>query len=230
MRTNLVDDVAAAAAVAPDGVDDGTADDGALVALPDALRAELDTAINGLMPRLERLAWFHAARTGLDVHDLLQEGAVRAMLSFTKYDPEAGTTITTWLLTQASYGMRDHIRSEFGRRRPDAVTFKPGLRTLVSLDMPVHADAEGNVVALVDMLPAFDDLPAWVDLEDLLDSAGLTARERAVLRLRMDGTDLHLIGSAYGVGESAVSLWVKTIGRKLAKRFREERRMAGGVA
>lgn len=152
--------------------------------------AAQDALRERLRPRLESLAGYYAARTGMDQADLLQEAWLAVFEALPTVDMKIGTP-SQFLLKHARWQILDHIRWS-NRRRCE----------------PLDALGDGVV----------DETNAQIGPSDvearLLVSAlerRLNQRQRRILRGLMDGHTWRQIGDDLGCTSANVAYHVRGI-------------------
>ena len=136
-----------------------------------------------LRPRLESLAGYYAARTGMDAADLLQEAWLAVFEALPVVDVRVGTP-AQFLLKHARWQILDHIRWSNRRRH----------EPLDSLGEGVAEDSEVEARLLV------------AELE-----RRLSGRQKRILRGLLDGHTWRQIGDDLGCTSANVAYHVRGI-------------------
>jgi RNA polymerase sigma factor (sigma-70 family) len=136
-----------------------------------------------------------AALRWSDEEDLVQEAWLAWSGQRQRYDIRRGASEQTFLKRVAMNTFRDV-------RKREAAGQRAGHRLALSLD---EAVAPNSDVTLGDMTPGTNDiaaLDAGLDLESLLER--LTGRQRAIVRMTLEGYRLEEIASGLGVSRDTV--------------------------
>ncbi len=130
-------------------------------------------------------------RWGVELDDLIQEGALALYTAVEKYDPASGNTFMTYAGTAVINGMRQYIRSQI-RLFTNRITIEDG-HTVVSMDEPLDDETDDTYhdVAFDHTLPtpeqAYIHKETMAELHEALD--GIGDRERQYLLYRYGFTD-----------------------------------------
>lgn len=159
----------------------------------DAERGLAPAAAEGLLHFARKKAWGYAswaARTGLEVEDLVQEGLTGALRAAAKYDPDAGASYLTYAAWYIDSAMRQALARPIVRTPEGAAPALVG-----SLDAPLANDQEEREPARQEWQR--DDQPGPHDLFAAAEDRArlrralprLDPRDRAVLtrHLGLDG-------------------------------------------
>jgi len=157
-----------------------------------------DRLREALRPRLESLAGYYAARTGMDANDLLQEAWVAVFEVLPSLDMTIGTP-TQYLLKHARWQILDHIR--WNKRRSH--------ETLDDLIVETPEIAENSFSTAANTMPAPEDVEAKMMIADLEDR--LNARQKQILRGLLDGCTWRQIGDSLGCTSANVAYHVRGI-------------------
>ena len=157
--------------------------------------AAQDTLRESLRPRLESLAGYYAARTGMDPADLLQEAWLAVFEALPTVDTTVGTP-SQFLLKHARWQILDHIR--WNKRR----SHEP----LDGLDESV-ADAGSQ--------DGTSDVEAKMLVSDL--EQRLNDRQKHILRGLLAGRTWRQIGDSLGCTSANVAYHVRTIRQAYAE-------------
>lgn len=151
-----------------------------------------------LRPRLESLAGYYAARTGMDSADLLQEAWVAVFEALPGLDVTIGSP-TQYLLKHARWQVLDHIR--WNKRRShdsldDSLVETPEI-------------AENNFSRAASVRADAGDVETKLLVEDL--ESRLSGRQKEILRGLMDGHTWRQIGDSLGCTSANVAYHVRGI-------------------
>jgi len=150
-----------------------------------------------LRPRLESLAGYYAARTGMDSNDLLQEAWLAVFEALPELDVTVGTP-TQYLLKHARWQILDHIRWN-KRRSHDA------LDDLV-VETPEMAD---NNFGTGSARPGTQDVETRMLVQNL--ESRLNQRQKAILKGLLEGNTWRQIGDSLGCTSANVAYHVRGI-------------------
>jgi len=151
-----------------------------------------------LRPRLESLAGYYAARTGMDSADLLQEAWVAVFEVLPSLDLTIGTP-TQYLLKHARWQILDHIR--WNKRRSH--------ETLDDLVVETPEIAENSFSTAANTMPAPEDVEAKLLIADL--ERRLNARQKEILHGLLEGCTWRQIGDTLGCTSANVAYHVRGI-------------------
>jgi len=151
-----------------------------------------------LRPRLESLAGYYAARTGMDAADLLQEAWVAVFEVLPSLDMTIGTP-TQYLLKHARWQILDHIR--WSKRRSH--------ETLDDLVVETPEIAENSFSTAANTMPAPEDVEAKLLIADL--ERRLNARQKEILHGLLEGCTWRQIGDTLGCTSANVAYHVRGI-------------------
>lgn len=151
-----------------------------------------------LRPRLESLAGYYAARTGMDSADLLQEAWVAVFEALPGIDLTIGTP-TQYLLKHARWQILDHIR--WNKRRSH--------ETLDDLVVETPEIAENSFGTAVNRAPAAEDVETKMLISDL--ETRLNAKQKEILHGLLDGFTWRQIGDSLGCTSANVAYHVRGI-------------------
>lgn len=163
--------------------------------------AAQDRLREGLRPRLESLAGYYAARTGMDAADLLQEAWVAVFEALPSLDVTVGTP-SQFLLKHARWQILDHIR--WNKRRSHD-------RLDESLAETMDAAENNNfgVGGGASARPGTGDVEMNLFVQDL--EQRLSLRQRAILHGLLDGHTWRQIGDSLGCTSANVAYHVRGI-------------------
>jgi RNA polymerase sigma-70 factor (ECF subfamily) len=151
--------------------------------------AAQDRLRESLRPRLESLAGYYAARTGMDAADLLQEAWLAVFEALPTVDTNIGTP-SQFLLKHARWQILDHIRWSNRRR------YEP-------LDGMDDGAADGGTYS------STSDVEANLLVAEL--ERRLTKRQKLILRGLLDGRTWRQIGDSLGCTSANVAYHVRGI-------------------
>lgn len=151
-----------------------------------------------LRPRLESLAGYYAARTGMDAGDLLQEAWVAVFEALPGIDLTIGTP-TQYLLKHARWSILDHIRWN-KRRSHDA---------LDDLVVETPEIAENSFSVAANRAPSAEDVETKLFLRDL--ETRLNTKQKQILHGLLEGCTWRQIGDAMGCTSANVAYHVRGI-------------------
>ncbi|MBC8138619.1 MAG: sigma-70 family RNA polymerase sigma factor [Fibrella sp.] len=157
-----------------------------------------DQLRQALRPRLESLAGYYAARTGMDAADLLQEAWVAVFEALPGIDLTIGTP-TQYLLKHARWQILDHIR--WNKRRSH--------ETLDDLVVETPEIAENSFGTAVNRAPAAGDVETRMLIDDL--ESRLNAKQKEILHGLLDGFTWRQIGDSLGCTSANVAYHVRGI-------------------
>lgn len=157
-----------------------------------------DRLREALRPRLESLAGYYAARTGMDAADLLQEAWVAVFEALPELDITIGTP-TQYLLKHARWQILDHIR--WNKRRSH--------ETLDDLVVETPEIAENSFSTAANTMPAPEDVEAKMLIADL--EQRLNARQKEILHGLLDGCTWRQIGDSLGCTSANIAYHVRGI-------------------
>ncbi len=160
--------------------------------------AAQDELRRALRPRLESLAGYYAARTGMDAADLLQEAWVAVFEALPGIDLTIGTP-TQYLLKHARWQILDHIR--WNKRRSH--------ETLDDLVVETPEIAENSFGTAVNRAPATGDVETRMLIDDL--EGRLNAKQKEILHGLLDGFTWRQIGDSLGCTSANVAYHVRGI-------------------
>ncbi len=150
-----------------------------------------------LRPRLESLAGYYAARTGMDSSDLLQEAWVAVFEALPSLDITIGTP-AQYLLKHARWQILDHIR--WNKRR----SHEP----LDDLVVETPEIAENSWGTAANRAPAAD-VETKLMIDDL--ESRLNPKQKEILHGLMDGYTWRQIGDSLGCTSANVAYHVRGI-------------------
>jgi RNA polymerase sigma-70 factor (ECF subfamily) len=153
--------------------------------------AAQDVLRERLRPRLESLAGYYAARTGMDAADLLQEAWLAVFEALPGVDVTVGTP-SQFLLKHARWQILDHIRWS-NRRRCD----------------PLDDLATEAIVDDAPARPSASDVEARILVAEL--ERRLNQRQKVILRGLLDGRTWRQIGDSLGCTSANVAYHVRGI-------------------
>ncbi|HVK04541.1 MAG TPA: sigma-70 family RNA polymerase sigma factor [Armatimonadaceae bacterium] len=156
-----------------------------------------------LRPRLESLAGYYAARTGMDSNDLLQEAWLAVFEALPELDVTVGTP-TQYLLKHARWQILDHIRWN-KRRSHDA------LDDLV-VETPAMSD---NNFGTGSARPGTLDVETRMMVENL--ETRLSPRQKIILKGLLEGNTWRQIGDSLGCTSANVAYHVRGIRQAYAE-------------
>lgn len=180
------------------------------------------------LARLTRVA-INVARkmTGAPDDDTISDALYGMAKALQSYDPNAGASLTTYVITRVRGEVLDGWRNRDHLSRSIRTKAKDGL---VDLDAPVHQPPIHLQAIQIDN-PGFDIPDPGFDVEKILDERAvarrvaalwklvdmtLTPREIEVIRAYYaDDEKMHEIGARLGITESRVSQIVKRACEKL---------------
>lgn len=142
-----------------------------------------------LRPRLESLAGYYAARTGMDAADLLQEAWLAVFEALPTVDTSVGTP-AQFLLKHARWQILDHIRWSNRRR------YEP----LEDMD---------DSIADTDPYSSTSDVEVQILVSEL--ERRLSQRQKLILRGLLDGRTWRQIGDSLGCTSANVAYHVRGI-------------------
>ena len=151
--------------------------------------AAQDALRERLRPRLESLAGYYAARTGMDAADLLQEAWLAVFEALPTVDMAVGTP-SQFLLKHARWQILDHIRWSNRRRHEPLEGLDDGI-----------ADERAH--------PGPSDVEARILVADL--ERRLNQRQKLILRGLLDGHTWRQIGDSLGCTSANVAYHVRGI-------------------
>lgn len=150
-----------------------------------------------LRPRMESLAGYYAARTGMDASDLLQEAWLAVYEALPTLDLTVGTP-TQYLLKHARWQILDHIRWN-KRRTHDA------LDDLV-VETPEMAE---NNFGTASIRPGTQEVEVRMMVSDL--EGRLSDRQKAILQGLREGCTWRQIGDSLGCTSANIAYHVRGI-------------------
>ncbi len=120
----------------------------------------------------------------VDLDDLIQEGAIGAMLAARRWDPAPGASLRTFCVLRARGAMRDFVRAQDPLSRPDRERQRDIERA------KRHLEALGRPTSSADIADYLDEDVTNVERWEILLRRG---RESVELNTALDGsTDSHL--------------------------------------
>ena len=161
--------------------------------------AARDSLRERLRPRLESLAGYYAARTGMDAADLLQEAWLAVFEALPTVDISVGTP-AQYLLKHARWQILDHIRWSNRRR------YEP----LEDMD---------DSIADTDPHSGTSDVETRILVAEL--ESRLNQRQKLILRGLLDGHTWRQIGDSLGCTSANVAYHVRGIREAYGKMTRE---------
>lgn len=153
--------------------------------------AAQETLRERLRPRLESLAGYYAARTGMDAADLLQEAWLAVFEALPTVDLGVGTP-AQFLLKHARWQILDHIRWSNRRRCEPLDNLDEGLAAWGAAGPAGVSDVEARLLI--------------ADLEQRLNR-----RQKYILRGLLDGHTWRQIGDDLGCTSANVAYHVRGI-------------------
>jgi RNA polymerase sigma factor (sigma-70 family) len=156
--------------------------------------AAQDRLRESLRPRLESLAGYYAARTGMDPADLLQEAWLAVFEALPTVDVTIGVP-SQFLLKHARWQILDHIR--WNKRR-----------SCEPLDGVDDTDLGAGPASA---RPGTSDVEARLLVQDL--ERRLSQRQKLILRGLLDGHTWRQIGDSLGCTSANVAYHVRGIRR-----------------
>ena len=157
-----------------------------------------------LRPRLESLAGYYAARTGMDSGDLLQEAWVAVFEALPQLDLTIGTP-AQYLLKHARWQILDHIR--WNKRRSH--------EALDDLVVETPEVAENSWGTASNYAPVTADVEAKMVINDL--ESRLNPKQKEILHGLLDGYTWRQIGDSLGCTSANVAYHVRGIRQAYAE-------------
>ena len=166
------------------------------------------------LPLVQRIA-FNASKVRPhlydDIHQAAQYGLVKALQS---YDSTKGAAIKTHITNHAKWAISHYLRDQADLVRAPRTQAPTG--DISSLDVPIPGgESETNLLDII-----ADDRPAFqsdevIALREAMET--LSARERLIAEMYMDGHSQVQIASKIGVSQMQVSRLLKRLVRRLRK-------------
>ncbi len=198
-----------------------------LEAFRSVLRASVAAALTKYLTRDEAIAGEDDAAPSLTWAIATKDAAGRQRLLAAQ--PPGGTRRDPWRrwnhmfeavlgeMSLEAYGRRSGL--DLDRAAQDQETGKPRPRVVASLDAPIGEgdDPDATEKTLGDLVPDGRDMLERVELQDLIDSAGLGPRQQQVLTLHLSGLSYEEIAQRLGIRAGTVGATLSQIRAKIKR-------------
>lgn len=148
---------------------------------------------------------------GSEIEDLMSEGAMEMLKAIWKYDSTKYTaSFKSFLHTAISQHYNDLFKAAVSVKRSP----KGFVESFEQMNSNSEFEEEGDTLGNREFSVECEDY-SMVEIRMLMDSLNLSAKERVVINLLMDGNTKPDIARRLGVSTPSVHTYIKRIGQKV---------------
>lgn len=148
---------------------------------------------------------------GSEIEDLMSEGAMEMLKAIWKYDSTKYTvSFKSFLYTDLTQRYNDMFKAAVNVKRNP----KGFVESFEQLNSNSEFEEEGDTLGNREFSVECEDY-SMVEIRMLMDSLKLSAKERVVINLLMDGNSKPDIARRLGVSTPSVHTYIKRIGQKV---------------
>ena len=174
-----------------------------------------ERAFEALLKSTEKIRYSLAKKylniPGSEIEDLMSEGAMEMLKAIWKYDSSKYTaSFKSFLHTDLTQRYNDMFKAAVSVKRSP----KGFVESFEQMNSNSEFEEEGDTLGNREFSVECEDY-SMVEIRMLMDSLNLSAKERVVINLLMDGNTKPDIARRLGVSTPSVHTYIKRIGQKV---------------